>query len=211
MAEQERRAFIDAISFEGDIEDCDGVLMFTVKKDFDLAAAFQSVYTPTEGPPPFRIGVPYCIADDMIWYTMELYFESPSGLDENNRVFPLSDRERDCLKDKVYEYCQQLTGMSLLEYGLLHWPEDDGPDDWPEPESAELARPLPSEGSASWPISGFDLMEMYAMQCIDEMAAEIKRRVTPEKWERIVAEAQQYEEQPDAAPKGPLDFTGPSM
>ena len=50
MTEHERQAFISRLTFEGEIDDCDGVLMFTVKKDFDLAAAFEGVYNPAADP-----------------------------------------------------------------------------------------------------------------------------------------------------------------
>ena len=56
-------------------------------------------------------------------------------------------------------------------------------------------------------ISDFDLMEAFAIQCVDQMAQDIQSRVTPEKWGEIVAEAQQAEEQLDKAP----GFAGPSM
>ena len=46
MTEQERQLFISKLSFEGKIDDRDGVLGFMVKKDFDLAAAFKGVYDP---------------------------------------------------------------------------------------------------------------------------------------------------------------------
>lgn len=95
---------------------------------------------------------------------MELYFEPSGGMDQDIRTFPLSDRERDCLKGEVCEYCCQLTGMSLLEYGLLHWSEDSGP----KPELMELTHPV--ETSASLPISDFDLMSLYVFHCLDQLA-----------------------------------------
>lgn len=67
MTEQERQAFISRLTFEGEIDDCDGVLMFTVKKDFDLAAAFEGVYNPATDPPMQCIDLAYCIADQMVW------------------------------------------------------------------------------------------------------------------------------------------------
>ena len=51
MTAQERQALISSLSFEGEIEDCEGVFMFTVKKDFDLAAAFEGIYNPEQDPP----------------------------------------------------------------------------------------------------------------------------------------------------------------
>ena len=115
MTGQERQAFISSLSFEGEIEDCDGVLMFTVKKDFDLAAAFESVYDPAADLPIQRIALGYCIADQMVWYTMELDFGPQNGMWDNmRRVFPLSDGERELLKEKMSGYCLQQTGMSLL-------------------------------------------------------------------------------------------------
>ena len=57
MTERERQAFIRGLSFEGEIEDRDGVLGFTVKKDFDLAAVFKGVYDPAADPPIQRINL----------------------------------------------------------------------------------------------------------------------------------------------------------
>ena len=39
-----------------------------------------------------------------------------------------------------------------------------------------------------------DLMEWFAIQCVDQMVQDIQSRVTPEEWEKIVAEAEQAEE-----------------
>lgn len=204
MTEQERQVFISRLTFEGEIDDCDGVLMFTVKKDFDLAAAFEGVYNPTADPPIQSIDLAYCIADQMVWYTMGLNFGRLDGMWDNmRRVFPLSDQERECLKEKLNSYCLQQTGMSLLEYGILHWSEDDGP----RPALGEVTVPTQMEHLAPQSISAFDLMEAFAIQCVDQMAQDIQSRVTPEKWEEIVAEIHQSEEQLDKVP----GFTGPAM
>ena len=204
MTGQERQAFISSLSFEGEIEDCDGVLMFTVKKDFDLAAAFESVYDPAADLPIQRIALGYCIADQMVWYTMELDCGPQNGMWDNmRRVFPLSDGERELLKEKMSGYCLQQTGMSLLEYGVLHWSDDNGP----RPALAELAVPSWMEQTAPQSISDLDLMEWYATQCADQMVQDIQNRVTPEKWEELVAQTRQTAEEQDEA----LGFTGPSM
>ena len=171
MTGQERQAFIRSLSFEGEIEDCDGVLMFTVKKDFDLAAAFESVYDSAADPPIQRIDLGYCIADQMVWYTMELDFGPQNGMWDNmRRVFPLSDGERELLKEKMGGYCLRQTGMSLLEYGVLHWSDDNGP----RPALAELAVPSRMEQPAPQSSSDLDLMEWYATQCVDQMVQDIQ-------------------------------------
>lgn len=204
MTEQERQAFISGLSFEGEIEDCDGVLKFTVKKDFDLAAAFEGVYDPAADPPIQRIDLAYRIRDQMVWYTMGLDFGRVDGMWDNmQRVFPLSDRERECLKGKLSDYCLQQTGMPLLEYGVLHWSEDDGP----RPVLAGLDTWTRAERPASRPVSSFDLMELFAIQCVDQMVQDIQDEATPEEWEKIVEEARQAEEQQAEWP----GFPGPSM
>ena len=204
MTKQERQAFINNLSFEGEIEDYEGVFSFTVKRDFDMAAAFEGVYDPAADPPIQRIDLAYRIRDQLVWYTMGLDFGHLDGMWDNmRRVFPLSDEERECLKGKMNDYCLQQTGMPLLEYGILHWSEDDGP----RPALGEVTVPTQMEHPAPQSISAFDLMEAFAIQCVDQMVQDIQSRVTPEKWEEIVAEAQQAEEQSDKVP----GFTGPSM
>ena len=116
MTERERQAFIRGLSFEGEIEDRDGVLGFTVKKDFDLAAVFKGVYDPAADPPIQRINLGYCIADQMVWYSMELDFgRRDDGWDSMPRMFQLSDGEREYLKNEMDSYCLRQTGMPLLE------------------------------------------------------------------------------------------------
>lgn len=192
MTEQERKMLINSLSFEGEIDDCEGVFMFTVKKDFDLAAAFEGIYDPEQDPPIQRIELPYRIRDQLAWYTLTLVFERQDGMWDNmRRVFPLSDEERDILKDKMKNYCLQKEGMSLLEYGILHWDETDGP----EPSLAELTARTRLEQPMPQRISSFDLMEMFAALCVEQMAQDIQSRVTPEEWRKIMANAQQAEEQ----------------
>ena len=204
MTEQERQTFISNLSFEGEIDDCEGVFMFTVKKDFDLAAVFEGIYDPAADPPIQRIELPYRIRDQLVWYTLTLVFERQDDMWDNiRRVFPLSDRERECLENKMNSYCLQQTGTPLREYGILHWSEDDGP----RPALDEMTAPARMEHPVHRSISDFDLMEAFAIQCVDQMAQDIQSRVTPEKWGEIVAEAQQAEEQLDKAP----GFAGPSM
>lgn len=204
MTEQERRSFISGLSFEGEIDDCEGVLMFTIKKDFDPAAAFEGIYDPKQDPPIQRIELPYRIRDQLVWYTLTLVLERQDDMWDNmRRVFPLDDRERECLKDKMNNYCLQQTGMPLLEYGILHWSEDDGP----RPVSVEAAAPTWMESSVPQSISDFDLMEAFAIRCVDQMAQDIQSRVTPEEWEKIVAEARQAEEQQNGWTMG----MGPTM
>ena len=204
MTAQERQALISSLSFEGEIEDCEGVFMFTVKKDFDLAAAFEGIYNPEQDPPIQCIEIPCRIRDQLVWYTLTLVFERQDGMWDNmRRVFPLSDGERELLKEKMSGYCLQQTGMSLLEYGVLHWSDDNGP----RPALAELAVPSWMEQTAPQSISDLDLMEWYATQCADQMVQDIQNRVTPEKWEELVAQTRQTAEEQDEA----LGFTGPSM
>ena len=106
MTERERQAFIRGLSFEGEIEDRDGVLGFTVKKDVDLAAVFKGVYDPAADPPIQRINLGYCIADQMVWYSMELDFgRRDDGWDSVPRMFQLSDGEREYLKNEMDCYC----------------------------------------------------------------------------------------------------------
>ena len=109
--------------------------------------------------------------------------------DNMRRVFPLSDGERDILKNKMEDYCFQTKRMSLLEYGILHWDETDGP----KPTLAELTVQTRLEQPMPQSISSFDLMEMFAVQCVEQMVQDIQSRVTPERWRKIVAEAQQAE------------------
>lgn len=202
MTEQERQAFINNLSFEGEIEDYEGVFSFTVKRDFDMAAAFEGVYDPAADPPIQRIDLAYRIRDQLVWYTMGLDFGHLDGMWDNmRRVFPLSDQERECLKEKLDSYCLQQTGMSLLEYGILHWSEDNGP----RPALAEVTALTRMEHPASQSISDFDLMEAFAIQCVDQMVQDIQSRVAPEKWEEIVAEVHQAEERLDKT----LGFTSP--
>lgn len=193
MTERERQAFISGLSFEGEIEDCDGVLLFTVKKDFDLAAVFEDVYDPAADPPIRRIGLAYCIADEMVWYSMELDFGRPDGMRDMLRTFQLSDREREVLKDKMSGYCLQQTGASLLEYSILHWSDDNGPRPTLTGPAASTQPGQPMSPS----ISDVDFMELFARQCVEQMARDIQSRVTPEQWEKMAAEAQQSREQQD--------------
>lgn len=187
MTEQERKTLISGFSFEGEIDDCEGVFMFTVKKDFDLAAAFESIYNPEQDPPIERIEIAYRIRDQLVWYTLTLVLERQDGMWDNmRRVFPLNDGERDILKDKMDNYCYQEKGMSLLEYGILHWDETDGP----EPTLTELTAQTRLEQPMPQLISSFDFMEMFATQFVEQMVQDIQSRVTPEKWGKIVAEAQ---------------------
>lgn len=133
---------------------------------------------------------------------MGLGFGRLDGMRDNmRRVFPLSDQERECLKEKLDSYCLQQTGMSLLEYGILHWSEDNGP----RPALAEVTALTRMEHPASQSISDFDLMEAFAIQCVDQMVQDIQSRVAPEKWEEIVAEVHQAEERLDKT----LGFTSP--
>ncbi|MDE6933729.1 MAG: hypothetical protein K2P37_13690 [Oscillospiraceae bacterium] len=204
MTEQERQAFISNLSFEGEIEDCEGVFRFTVKKDFDLAAAFEGIYDPAADPPIRRIDLAYRITDQMVWYTMGLDFgPQPGMLDHMRRVFPLSDRERERLKENLDGYCLHQTGMSLLEYGILHWSEDDGP----RPTLTDLTAQTRLEQPAARSMADIDLMEWFAIQCVDQMVQDIQSRVTPEEGEKIVAEAEQTEELGSDLP----DFMGFSM
>lgn len=190
MTAQERQALISSLSFEGEIDDCEGVFMFTVKKDFDLAAAFEGIYDPEQDPPIQCIEIPYRIRDQLVWYTLTLVFKRQDGMWDNmRRVFPLSDGERDILKNKMEDYCFQTKRMSLLEYGILHWDETDGP----KPTLAELTVQTRLEQPMPQSISSFDLMEMFAAQCVEQMVQDIQSRVTPERWRKIVAETQQAE------------------
>ena len=185
MTDQERQALISSLSFEGEIDDCEGVFMFTVKKDFDLAAAFEGIYDPEQDPPIQRIELPYRICDQLVWYTLTLVFDRQDGMWDNmRRVFPLSDRERDILKDKMDDYCLQEKGMSLLEYGILHWDETDGP----KPSLPELTARTRSKQPIPQPISSFDLMEMFATQVVEQMVQDIQSKVPPEKWRKIAVE-----------------------
>lgn len=204
MTERERQAFIRGLSFEGEIEDRDGVLGFTVKKDVDLAAVFKGVYDPAADPPIQRINLGYCIADQMVWYSMELDFgRRDDGWDSVPRMFQLSDGEREYLKNEMDCYCLRQTGMPLLEYSLLHWSEDNGPT----PTLAELGARARMEQPMPQPISAIDFMGWFASQCVDQMAEDMRSKATPEEWERLMSEVQQDKEQQDKAP----GFTGPSM
>lgn len=70
-------------------------------------------------------------------------------------------------------------------------------DDGPTPTLAELGALARIEQPAPQPISAIDFMGWFASQCVDQMAEDMRSKITPDEWEELTSELRQTKEQQD--------------
>ena len=95
--------------------DEDGKLNFYVDADFDVDAAFGTFVLTDKNDDWLNIYANYDIAEDRPCDTLELCLCKADGTEEN-WSYQLNAAEREVLLQKMEEYCQKQTDMSLRDY-----------------------------------------------------------------------------------------------
>ena len=102
-------------SFGDEIIESDGKLNFYVQTEFNVDAVFGTFVCTDENDDWLNIYANYDIAEDRPCDTLELCLCKADGTEEN-WSYQLNAAEREVLLQKMEEYCQQQTGMSLRDY-----------------------------------------------------------------------------------------------
>lgn len=101
-----------------------GKLNFYVKTKFDVDAVFGTNVLTDENDDWLNIYANYDVRNDELCDSLELTLCKADGSNENWR-YPLNAAEKEALRCKMEEYCQQQTGMSLYNYAQ-YWHEEEG-------------------------------------------------------------------------------------
>ena len=102
-------------SFGDEIIEMDGKLNFYVRTEFDVDAAFGTFVLTDKNDDWLNIYANYDIAEDRPCDTLELCLCKADGTEEN-WSYQLNAAEREVLLQKMEEYCQKQTDMSLRDY-----------------------------------------------------------------------------------------------
>ena len=102
-------------SFGDEIIEMDGKLNFYVRTEFDVDAAFGTFVCTDKNDDWLNIYANYDIAEDRLSDTLELTLCKGDGSEEN-WSYQLNAAEREVLLQKMEEYCQKQTDMSLRDY-----------------------------------------------------------------------------------------------
>ena len=101
-----------------------GKLNFYVKTEFDVDAVFGTNVLTDENDDWLNIYANYDVRKDELCDSLELTLCKADGSNEN-WSYPLNAAEKEALRCKMEEYCQQQTGMSLHGYAQ-YWHEEEG-------------------------------------------------------------------------------------
>ena len=101
-----------------------GKLNFYVKTEFDVDAVFGTNVLTDENDDWLNIYANYDVRNDELCDSLELTLCKADGSNEN-WSYPLNAAEKEALRCKMEEYCQQQTGMSLHNYAQ-YWHEEEG-------------------------------------------------------------------------------------
>lgn len=101
-----------------------GKLNFYVKTEFDVDAVFGTNVLTDENDDWLNIYANYDVRNDELCDSLELTLCKADGSNEN-WSYPLNAAEKEALRCKMEEYCQQQTGMSLHSYAQ-YWHEEEG-------------------------------------------------------------------------------------
>ena len=115
-------------SFGDEIIEMDGKLNFYVRTEFDVDAAFGTFVCTDKNDDWLNISANYDMEKNRPCDTLELNLCKADGTEET-WSYRLNAAEREVLLQKMEEYCQQQTGMSLHDYAqqLREEPEQQGP------------------------------------------------------------------------------------
>ena len=102
-------------SFGDEIIEMDGKLNFYVRTEFDVDAAFGTFVCTDKNDDWLNIYANYDIAEDRPCDTLELNLCKADGTEET-WSYRLNAAEREVLLQKMEEYCQKQTDMSLRDY-----------------------------------------------------------------------------------------------
>ena len=102
-------------SFGDEIIEMDGKLNFYVQTEFDVDAVFGTFVCTDENDDWLNIYANYDIAEDSPCDTLELNLCKADGTEET-WSYRLNAAEREVLLQKMEEYCQKQTDMSLRDY-----------------------------------------------------------------------------------------------
>lgn len=115
-----RRLDLDQISFEGEIAEYDGSLNFYIPVTFDPDEVFGTRVTDTANDDWLNVYANYDLESGQVDSAMTVILVCGDG-HEFEFSYPLHPVEQDLLRQKMEDYCQQITGQSLEEYGAsLH-------------------------------------------------------------------------------------------
>jgi len=180
-----------AFSFKDQIEKISDRLIFTLDTDTDLGTmdSLFGVDTCTSENNDFlTVSSGYDTSSGMVCRKLEAILTYESGY-TRKLSYPLNDVERESLRRKMEDYCQQQTGMGLAAYSSCLRREQAG---------------LPLQQIK--PITGIDVMQLYAEMCISDMAYEYLEnqcRSDPSKKADPAEEAGQ-EPEPNGHSMGPV-------
>ena len=102
-------------SFGDEIIEMDGKLNFYVRTEFDVDAAFGTFVCTDKNDDWLNIYANYDMEKNRPCDTLELNLCKADGTEET-WSYRLNAAEREVLLQKMEEYCQQQTGMSLRDY-----------------------------------------------------------------------------------------------
>ena len=115
-----RRLDLDQISFEGEIAEYDGSLNFYIPVTFDPDEVFGTRVTDTANDDWLNVYANYDLESGQVDSAMTVILVCGDG-HEFEFSYPLHPAEQELLRQKMEDYCQQMTGQSLEEYGAsLH-------------------------------------------------------------------------------------------
>lgn len=124
-----RRLDLDQISFEGEIAEYDGSLNFYIPVTFDPDEVFGTRVTDTANDDWLNVYANYDLESGQVDSAMTVILVCGDG-HEFEFSYPLHSAEQELLRQKMEDYCQQMTGQSLEEYGAsLHETPADSPSE----------------------------------------------------------------------------------
>lgn len=119
------RLDLDQISFEGEIAEYDNTLNFYIPVTFDPDAVFGTRVTDTANDDWLNVYANYDLESGQVDSALSVFLMCGDG-NEFEFSYPLNAEEQELLRQKMEDYCQQMTGQSLEEYqAALFSPEQE--------------------------------------------------------------------------------------
>lgn len=110
-----QRLDVFALSFEGDISECDGKLNFYTPVTFDSDAVFGTNVSTEDNDDWINVYAGYDLETGEPEPALTVILVCGDG-NEFEFSYPLTAPERDQLREKMEDYCQMQTGISLEDY-----------------------------------------------------------------------------------------------
>ena len=119
------RLALDQISFEGEIAEYDNTLNFYIPVTFDPDAVFGTRVTAPDNDDWLNVYANYDLEREKVDSALTVILMCGGG-HEFEFSYPLNTEEQELLRQKMEDYCQQMTGQSLEEYqAALFSPEQE--------------------------------------------------------------------------------------